>query len=276
MTRIIIILTSLFVFSQCSKKTTDNAVVGKNKESFRSTAPGAASARPINLGDYSSFDLSNGLKVIVVENHKLPKVSYQISLANDPILEGEQGGYVQFAGDLLTKGTKNRTKAKLDEEIDFIGASLNSSPSGVFGTSLKKHSNKLLDLMTDVLYNPIFPKEEFEKMKSQALSALASSKTDANSIASNVAAAITYGKDHPYGEVQTEKTVNSITLEKCKSYYDSYFRPNNAYLVIVGDITLAEARNQAEKHFGKWQSGTIPKSFYATPAARRNPGLFCQ
>ncbi|HRD07164.1 MAG TPA: insulinase family protein, partial [Saprospiraceae bacterium] len=158
----------------------------KNTEAFRSKAPSPAAARPINLGTYNSFDLANGLKVIVVENHKLPKVSYQISLSNDPILEGEQSGYVQFAGDLLTKGTKNRTKSKLDEEVDFIGATLNSSASGMFGSSLKKHSSRLLDLMTDVLYNPTFPADEFEKMKSQSISALASSKTDANSIAENV------------------------------------------------------------------------------------------
>jgi zinc protease len=271
--RIIYLIAVVFVFAQCSKKTMDKTTTqtAKNTEAFRSKAPAPAPARPIDLGAYGSFDLPNGLKVIVVENHKLPKVSYQISLSNDPVLEGEQGGYVQFAGDLLTKGTSNRPKAKLDEEIDFIGATLNSSPSGLFGTSLKKHSGKLLELMTDVLYNPTFPEEEFQKMKSQSISALASSKTDANSIASNVSAVVTYGKNHPYGEVQTEKTVNSITLDKCKEYYNTYFKPNNAYLVIVGDITVQEARMQAEKHFASWKSGTVPMSKYDTPASPNEP-----
>ena len=271
--RIIYLLAIVLVFAQCSKKTMDKSTgqSAKNTEAFRTKAPSPAAARPINLGTYNSFDLANGLKVIVVENHKLPKVSYQISLSNDPILEGEQSGYVQFAGDLLTKGTKNRTKSKLDEEVDFIGATLNSSASGMFGSSLKKHSSRLLDLMTDVLYNPTFPADEFEKMKSQSISALASSKTDANSIAENVSSVVTYGKKHPYGEVQTEKTVNSITLDKCKEYYNTYFKPNNAYLVIVGDITLAEAKAQAEKHFSSWKSGTVPSSKYETPALPKEP-----
>lgn len=271
--RIIYLFAVIMVFAQCSKKTMDKSTsqTTKNTEAFRSKAPAPAAARPIDLGTYNSFDLANGLKVIVVENHKLPKVSYQISLSNDPVLEGEQAGYVQFAGDLLTKGTQNRTKSKLDEEIDFIGATLNSSSSGMFGTSLKKHSAKLLELMTDVLYHPTFPEDEFQKMKSQSISALASSKTDANSIAENVSAVITYGKKHPYGEVQTEKTVNAITLDKCKEYYNTYFKPNNAYLVIVGDITLAEAKAQAEKHFASWKGGAVPKAQYETPALPNEP-----
>ena len=278
MKKFILILLSAILFFQCTKKASEKmssttSPLAPNAESFRSKAPGAAPARPINLGDYNSFELTNGLKVIVVENHKLPKVSYQISLANDMILEGDMGGYVQFAGDLLTKGTKNRNKSKIDEEIDYIGATLNSSSSGIFATSLKKHSAKLMDLLTDVLYNPTFPSDEFEKLKSQTLSELASAKTDANSIASNVASAICFGKNHPYGEVVTEKTVNNVTLNKCKSYYETYFRPNNAYLVIVGDITLQEAKAQAEKHFSQWKAAQIPDQTYKIPTPPTIPSV---
>lgn len=275
MKKLSFILFLSFLFSQCTKKAAmvDNATstVKKNTETFRSKAPGAAPARPINLGEYNSFELANGLKVIVVENHKLPRVSYQIALNNDALVEGEEAGYVQFAGDLLTKGTKNRTKAKLDEEIDYIGANLNSSSRGIFATGLKKHSGKLLDLMTDVLFNPTFPKEEFDKMKTQQLSSLATAKTDANAIASNVANMLRYGKGHPYGEVMTEKTVNAISLEKCKKHYDTYFKPNNAYLVIVGDITPADAKMQAEKYFGKWTKGEIPSFKYNMPSSPKAP-----
>jgi zinc protease len=257
----ILLLSTVFVFSQCTKKVASNMDTPKTtavKEAFRSKAPGAAAARTINLGDYNSFTLDNGLKVIIVENHKLPRVSYQISLDHESILEGEEAGYVSIAGSMLSRGTKNRTKSQLDAEIDFIGANLSTSGRGMFATSLKKHSNKLLELMSDVLYNPIFPKEEFEKVKAQTLSGLATQKTDANAISGNVSSAVLYSKLHPYGEVQTEKTTKAIKLETCKKYVDTYFKANNAYLVIVGDITPAEAKEQATKYFSNWKKGDIP------------------
>lgn len=264
------------LFIQCNKSAADKMADGKgmkNTEAFRTKAPGPAPARPINLGDYSSFVMDNGLQVIVVENHKLPRVSYQISLNNDPIKEGDQVGYVDFAGELISKGTTTRPKAKLDEEIDFIGGTLNSAPNGLFGSSLKKHSSKLLDLMSDVLLNPTFPEAEFDKIKKQAISSLASAKTDANAIATNVSARINYGKNHPYGEIQTEKSVNNITLENCKKYYETYFRPNNAYLVIVGDINEAEAKQQAMKYFSKWKQGNIPTQNYTSAPAPMKPSV---
>lgn len=264
------------LFAQCSKKTTDGMTDNTKKTvetsvnnalAWRATAPGAGPAREIKLGEYSSFDLANGLKVIIVENHKIPRVSYQLSLNNDPIVEGDQAGYVSMAGNLMSTGTKNKSKAEIDEAIDFIGASLNTSGGGVFASSLKKHSGKLLDIMTDVLYNPSFPEEEFKKIKTQTLSNLASVKTNPDAMAGNVASVLNYGKDHPYGEIQNESHVKNMTLEKCKSYYNDYFKPNNAYLVIVGDVTPAEAKADAEKYFGSWKSGKVPVNTYKAPVS---------
>lgn len=254
------------LFVQCAKKQAEivQSTV-KPKEEFRSKAPSPTAARNIELGKYTTMDLANGLKVIVVENHKLPRVSYQLSLLNSTVLEKDQAGYVAMAGDLLSKGTTSMTKAQIDEAIDYIGASLSSSSGGLFGSSLKKHSGKLLDVMTDVLYNPTFPKEEFDKSRKQTLSGLSTSKTNPNAIAANISRAVMYGKGHPYGEVTTEKTVNNITIEKCKEYYNSYFVPNNAYLIIVGDITPGEAKKQAEERFGKWKKGTVPSAVFPAP-----------
>lgn len=254
------------LFVQCSKKQAEivQSTV-RPKEEFRSKAPSPTAARNIELGKYTTMDLSNGLKVIVVENHKLPVVSYQLSLLNTPIMEKDQAGYVSMAGDLLSKGTSNMTKAQIDESIDYIGASLSSSSGGLFGSSLRKHSGKLLDVMTDVLYNPSFPKEEFDKSRKQTLSGLSTSKTNPNAISANIASIVMYGKDHPFGEVTTEKTVNNITIDKCKEYYKTYFVPNNAYLIIVGDITPEEAKKQAEERFGKWKKGVVPTSTYPAP-----------
>jgi predicted Zn-dependent peptidase len=237
----------------------------------RSIRPKAGPAPKINLGKYEMFTMPNGLKVIVVENHKIPKITYQLSLDIDPIVEGEQAGYVSFAGNLMRAGTTTKTKAQIDEAIDYIGASLNTSASGIGGSVLSKFSDTFLDLMSDVLYNPSFPVEELDKLKKQNISAIQTAKNDAGSIASNINTIVMYGNSHPYGEITTEKTIEAITLDKCKEYYKTYFKPNVAYLVIVGDITLKQAKTQAEKYFGKWEKGDVPTHSYKFPEANKTP-----
>ncbi|MGI9541769.1 MAG: M16 family metallopeptidase [Cyclobacteriaceae bacterium] len=233
----------------------------------RSKPPLPGPAPEIQLGTYESFTLENGMKVFVVENHKLPRVAFSLLLDVDPILEGDKAGYISTAGDLLSRGTTSRTKAELDEEVDFIGASLSSSAGGVFGSSLTKHQDKVLELMSDVLLNPSFPQSELDKIKKETISGLQANKEDANAIAQNVRGVLRYGKDHPYGELITEKTVANITLEDCKKYYHTYFKPNIAYMGIVGDINKAEAEVLVKKYFGEWKSGEVPKHNYLAPEA---------
>lgn len=273
---ILILFSAIFLGTQCSPKVTEQVtetpVIKKdNKEAWRAMSPKPGPARKVQLGEYNVFELANGLKVIVVENHKLPRVSYQVSLNNLSLYEGEQAGYVSFAGSLLSRGTTSKSKADIDKTVDQLGASLSTSSNGVFGSSLTKHQGTLLEVMSDVLLNPSFPKEEFEKVKTQTLSGLQSAKDDPNTIASNVVANVNYPKGHPYGEVQTEETVNRIELKKCKEYYNTYFKPNNAYLTIVGDITLEEAKANAEKYFGAWKKGTIPDISYEAPTKPIQP-----
>lgn len=267
MKKLIFALSIIIIFGQCAKKTTEIVApaASKTDQAWRKMAPSPAAAREIQLRNYTSFDLANGLKVIVVENHKLPRVSYQLSLNNDALVEGDKAGYTSFAGDLLSKGTKSRSKAQIDEAIDYIGADINTSASGIYASSLKKHSDKLLDVMTDVLYNPTFPKDEFEKIRKRTASNLASSKTNPEAIAGNIRSITNFGLKHPYGEVQTDETIKNITLDDCKNYYNTYFKPNNAYLVIVGDIKPDDAKMQAEKYFGKWEKGNVPTFKYDAP-----------
>ena len=231
----------------------------------RSKAPEPGPARVIEIGEYQTFTLKNGLQVFVVENHKLPRVQFSLQLRHEAVYEGEKAGYVSMAGELLGTGTKTRSKAELDEQVDFIGASLNTSANGIYASSLTKHTPALLELMTDVLYNPAFNPDELEKIKTQTLSALTANKEDPQAIASDVRNVLVYGKDHPYGDLVTEKTVGSITLEDCRAYYNTYFKPNNAYLAIVGDINLKTAKAMVEKNFGKWEKGTVPSPVFPVP-----------
>ena len=242
-----------------------------NAQLDRSKAPQAGPATKLELGEVTKFELKNGLKVIVVENHKLPTVSYSLSLDLDPIYEGDKAGYTGFAGDLMRTGTANRSKAQLDEEIDFIGAYLRTSSRGVRAGSLKKHSPKLLELMTDVLYNPSFPQEELDKLVKQSLTGIKSQKDDPKTISRNIASALMFGKESAYGEFTSESTIENITVDDCKNYYNTYFAPNVAYLVIVGDVTPKEAKKTAKKYFSKWERKEVPTHEFVKPAGFEEP-----
>ncbi len=231
----------------------------------RSVRPKPGPAPVIKLGHYDTFKLDNGLTVIVVENHKLPVVSFSLRLKYDPILEGNSAGYVNLAGQLLGTATKNRTKDQINEQVDFIGATLLPSATGIYASSLTKHTDKLLDIMSDVLLNPVFKQTELDRLKKQTESALKAAKDNPNAIARNVMNALVYGKKYPYGEMTTEKSVKSITLNESRNFYNTYFHPNIAYLAIVGDITKDKAQNLAEKYFGQWKKKDVPVHKYKTP-----------
>ncbi len=237
------------------------------QEDFRKNPPKPGPAPKVKLGETNQFKLDNGLKVIVVENHKLPRVSFQLFVDVPLIQEKGAAGKSSLAGQLLKTGTTNRTKAEIDETVDFIGASLSTSSNGVFASSLSKHKETILDLMTDVLFNPSFPEQEFEKIKRQTLSNLALNKENPDQIASNVATVLRYGKNHPYGELTTEASIENVTLDMCKEYYNRYFLPNLSYLVIVGDITLKEAKDIADEYFASWQRRDMFKERFEMPQA---------
>ncbi|MBL7776476.1 MAG: insulinase family protein [Saprospiraceae bacterium] len=240
-------------------------VIPLPKGDVRKAAPKEGSAPKIQIGTAETTKLKNGLTVIVVENHKLPRVSFRVFVDYDPVQEKDAAGYIDMMGELLGKGTVNRTKSQLDEEVDFIGATLSTDGNGVSGACLTKHTDRLLALMADVLLNPAFPEGELAKAKTRAESGLASAKDNADAIAANVASVLRYGKNHPYGEIMTEATLAKIALEQIRSHYNTYFKPNAAYLVVVGDIKKADAIAKAEQYFGKWAAGEAPAHKYPTP-----------
>lgn len=231
----------------------------------RTVAPPAGPAPKINIGKPEKFTLSNGLKVFVVENNKVPAVSYSLTLDLDPVFEGDAAGYVSLAGNLMKTGTITKNKAQIDDAVDFIGATLSTQSNGIYARSLKKHSDELLEIMSDVLLNPVFPQDELDKSVTQMKSALQMEKDSPSSIADNILKALLYGQNDPYGELTTEETLDNITVDDLKKYHDTYFRPNVAYLVIVGDITGEEAKKQSEKYFGKWTKKDVPNHTYEYP-----------
>jgi predicted Zn-dependent peptidase len=231
----------------------------------RSQQPQPGPAPVIRLGEFESFTMDNGLRVIVVENDKVPVVSFQMTLDIDPVMEGDAKGFVDLGGALLREGTASRSKAEIDEQIDFIGASLSTFSTGLFGSSLSRHTETLLELMSDILLHPSFPEEELQRLVTQNISALATVRSDANAMARNVATAVTYGPEHPYGEITTEESLRQVDIGRIQDYYKTYFRPNVAYMVVVGDITAERARQLLERYFSAWEPAEVPRHTYPTP-----------
>ncbi len=233
----------------------------------RSVRPTAGPAPEIKIGESQSFTLDNGLKVFVVENHKLPRVAISLSFDIKPFTEGDKVGYSDIAGDLLATGTTSMDKEKFNESVDFIGANFSTSSSSLFISGLSKYNEQLIDMLADVAMNANFTQEELDKLKKQYISGLASEKDDPDAIANNVRKALVYGKDHPYGELPSEESIENITLEDAKNYYGTYFKPNIAYMAIVGDVNFKKVKKLITKKFDDWKKGEVPSFDYEMPTA---------
>ena len=237
------------------------------QEDFRKMAPKSGPAPEIQLGDFQDFTLDNGLQVVLVENHKLPRVSYQLYIDVPEHLEGEYAGASGLMGDMLRRATSTMSKEEIDEAFDFIGASLSTSGSGAYASTITKYKDQVIDLMADVILDAKFTEEDFAKVKDDALAGIKAQMANPDAVADRVRRVLTYGENHPYGELNTEESINNVTLDVVQDYYDSYFAPNRSYLVMVGDLTIEEARMMAEEHFSSWEKKMVPEQQFPQPSA---------
>lgn len=231
----------------------------------RSIRPKPGTAPQINIGKYESFTLDNGLKVFVVTNNKIPRVSYSLIIDYTPVNAGPDAGLSDITGDILRTGTKKYTKDQLDEEIDFIGASIYTNSTGLYASGLTKNKEKLLDLMSEILLNPVFDTAELAKIRTRYLSSLEAARTEPSAISERINSILLFGENHPYGEIETEESINNINAEKCKAFYETYFRPQLAYLAVVGDITFEEVKSDIQKYFSTWQKNDLSKKELSFP-----------
>ena len=234
----------------------------------RSQQPKPGPAPKISLEKPTEYELKNGLKILIVENHKLPRVSYNLTIDRDPIIEGDKAGVTSLLGSMLGNGTTNISKDDFNEEVDFLGARLNFGFSGGFASSLTKYSDRILQLLADAAMNPLLTSEEFDKEKDKLLEGLKSQAKSVDAVAGRVGGALAYGTEHPYGEFVTEETVNSVSFDDIQSYFTKYFGPDDAYLVVIGDVNTKEVYKRIKKYFGKWKKASDISSF--VPEANQN------
>ncbi len=225
--------------------------------------PGPAPA--INVNKPQSFVLKNGLKVLVVENHKLPRVSFNLTLDNAPYAEGNKKGVSDILSGMLGNGTKKISKDAFNEEIDFLGADINFYASGAYANGLSRYSKRILELMADGALNPLFDQSEFDKEKEKIIEGLKADEKSVSAIARRVENVLVFGKEHYRGEFTSEETLKNVTLDDVIINYNNYFVPANAYLVIVGDVKFKEIKKEVEKLFGKWKEAKAPVFTYSTP-----------
>jgi len=262
MKRIIYIVPVLLAFISFSCGST-TPVTQQNSKNMTQTdinkMPASQPAPKIKFKKPEVFKLPNGLTVIVVENHKLPRVNASLRLDNPPAQLGKKKGTDDLLSSMLGTGSQSVSKEKFNSRIDFLGANVSLHNGGFYINSLSKYFDEILQLTADQALHPKFSEEEFKTQQEKLIENLKSEEKSTPAAARRVMKKLGYGK-HPYGEITLIENVKNITLRDVDNFYREEFIPNRAYLIIVGDVDAEKAKAMAENYFGKWKK--IPNLHY--------------
>jgi len=211
--------------------------------------------------------LSNGLNVILAKRTAVPVVNLNLLL--DAGYAADQfgtPGTANLALTMMDEGTKSRSALEISDELATLGATLragsNVDMSSVSMSALKENLDASLDLYADVVLNPSFPEKEFERLRKQTLAGIQREKVEPVSMALRVFPRILYGENHAYGSPLTgsgtEESVTEMNLEALREFHETWFKPNNATLIVVGDIEMDELLPKLETRFADWEGGETP------------------
>lgn len=243
------------------------AVVLKGK------APVSDDVLQVKLPRPAEADLANGLHLLVLEDRRVPRVSFTLLIPG-------AGGYYDPAGmpglasataAMMREGTKTRSSAQISEQLETLAASLNvsagvsSSEASVSGSSLTEHADTLFDMLADVLLNPSFPEEELARYKQRTKASLIQQRSSPGFLASEMISKVLYG-DHPAGRVSTTADVlDKVTSATLREAHRTRFVPDHAVLAISGDMALPEARKLVESKLAAWKKAGVPEPAVAEP-----------
>jgi zinc protease len=234
----------------------------------RSKEPAPGSAMSLNLPSMQKATLSNGLKIVLAERHTAPVVNFSLLVesgyAADP---ADALGTCSFAQRMLEEGTPTRDSLKISEELESLSAEFSASANPDYAhvnlNALKINMDQALGIYADLILHPAFPQKEFARLQKDRLAAIQREKVTPNSMALRVVPILLYGKGHPYAGAfvgtGTESSISKMTREDLAKFHDTWYKPNNATLLIVGDTTLAEITPKLEKLFGSWKPGDVPQ-----------------
>lgn len=233
----------------------------------RTKLPDMGENPEVKFPDVERATLSNGLNVVLAERHSIPVVSLRLLVdAGYAADQTTKPGTAKLTMDVMDEGTKKLNALEISEQLSLLGANLSTGSnldySIVSLNALKVNLDASLDLFADVILNPAFPQNEFDRLKKNLLVAIQREKVTPVQMGLRVFPQLLYGKDHAYGNPLTgsgtEASVNSITREDLIKYKNDWFKPNNATLVVVGDVTMSEIKPKLEKLFKDWKSGEVP------------------
>ncbi|MEO6212889.1 MAG: pitrilysin family protein [Vicinamibacterales bacterium] len=246
---------------------------------LKGKAPVSKEILKVKLPKPQEADLANGLHLMVLEDRRLPQINFQIIIPGaggyyDP---ANQIGLAQHTAQMMREGTKTRNTLQISQELETMaanmgaGASLSGQSASVSGGALTENFDKVFDIATDVLLNPTFPAEEWNRAKARAKSGLQQQRTSPNFLASEKYSKIMYG-DHPAGRVTTTaESLDAITPEAMSAFHRTHYVPDHALIAFSGDISLAEARKRVEEKLGAWQKAGTPKPALADAPAPGAP-----
>ncbi len=248
-------------------------------ETFRREPPAPLAPRPLNLPSPEETTLANGLRVIFVENTRLPFVTYRLSFptgdAHDP---PALPGLTDVLTGMLNEGTTTRTSRQIADAVARIGATLGagagSDNTTVAASALAGFNDEILELMADITLRPSFPEDELELTKQNALQNLIAQRGQPSFLANERLARVIYG-EHPYSVVSaTPESITAMTRDDLINFHRRMFTPNNAVLVVGGDIKREAALARIEDLFGAWQPGEVAESNFPAPPARQGRTLY--
>ncbi len=232
----------------------------------RTTLPEAGSPPPAVFPALQQVTLSNGMEVVLAERHAVPLVNF--SLLVDAGYVADQGGILgtsTLALNMMDEGTKTRSSLDISEALTLLGAELNTSSnldySVVSLSALKENLDASLDLFSDVVLNPSFPEHELDRLKQEQLALIQRERVTPVQMALRVFPKLLYGEGHPYAAPftgsGTEASVQAITRQTLTDFHSDWFKPNNAVMVVAGDITMQELTDKLEAQFGDWKKGAV-------------------
>lgn len=244
----------------------DLAAAGEDVD--RSAVPEVATPPEPDFPRIQRAELSNGLEVVLAERHTLPLVEFDLMV--DAGYAADQHGTLgtaSLAMNMLDEGTETRNALEISDELDLLGASLgtgsNLDVSFVSLAALKANLDESLELFADVVLNPSFPEADFERLKRQQVAAIQREKATPIQMALRVFPPLIYGQDHAYGipftGSGTEASVETLARDELAAFHRTWFKPNNATLVVVGDVTMDELRPKLEQLFQDWAAGDVPE-----------------
>ncbi len=267
------VLLTATLAAQAPQGPTTSGMVLKGK------APISSEILKVKLPKPQTATLSNGLQIMVIEDRALPQVSFQLIIPGaggyyDP---ADKIGLAQYTAQMMREGTKTRNTLQMAQELETmaanmgVGAGLSSQNASVSGGSLTENFDKLFEIALDVLMNPTFPAEEWERAKGRARSGLVQQRTNPGFLSTERYNQIIYG-DHPAGRATvTAAGLDAITRDAMAEFHRAHYVPDHALIAFAGDISLAAARKKVEAGLGAWKKAGVPKPTVTAPPAPGAP-----